>query len=566
MSFMQILNFLGGLALFLFGMNKMSDNLQAVAGNEMRRILKMLTGTPLRGVFVGLGVTALVQSSSATTVMMIGFVNAGIMTLNQAVGVIMGANIGTTITAQLIAFKIGEFAFAFVIIGAVLLFLKRSRVMERWSSIILGFGLLFIGLNVMSAAVIPLKNSEIAHGIMTNLSTNPILGVMAGMIFTMLIQSSSASIGIVIVLANTGLIGFEGAMYLVFGDNIGTTITAWLAGLGANSTARRVALVHTMFNLFGTIIFGLLTYYGIYTLFVNRITPGNVFAGENIARHIANAHTFFNVLNTLLFLPFAGLLAKAAEKIIPKGTDEALGMGEPKHLDYHLVGDSELAIGQALKEMREMLRLVRMGLTISYEAFKEKNYRKQNKVAKIENAIDNLQREVTRYLVTVNQRTNSDNIIQKIPALLHTVNDIEKLGDFTEEVNRILNFQIQSQKIPLCPDFMAMIDDLEAKVMFMLDLSIEYLEELKTEYTYKIIEMEGRINEKHHNLREEILISIQTGGCDAVGGLNTIDFIDAMEVIGDKLKNLVKAGSHNFIYSEALKVIEADESEDADLV
>jgi len=566
MSFIDILNLIGGLALFLFGMNKMSDNLQAVAGNEMRRILKMLTGTPFRGMLVGLGVTSLIQSSSATTVMMIGLVNAGIMTLNQAVGVIMGANIGTTITAQLIAFKIGEFAFAFVIAGVVLLFVRRSRVMERWSAIILGFGLLFIGLNVMSDAVTPLRNSQIAQGFMADLSTHPILGILTGMIFTMLIQSSSASIGIVIVLANTGLIGFEGAMYLVFGDNIGTTITAWLAGLGANSTARRVAFVHTMFNVFGTIIFGLLTYYGLYMIFINKITPGNVFKGENMARHIANAHTFFNVLNTMIFLPFAGLLAKMAEKVIPKGTNENLGMGEPKHLDYHLVNDSELAIGQALKEMQEMLRLVRMSLTISYEAFKEKSYRKQSRVAKIENSIDNLQTEITRYLVTVNQRTNADSIIQKIPALLHTVNDIEKLGDFCEEINRILNFQIQSQKTPLCPDFVAMIDDLEAKIMFMLDLSIEYLEDLKPEYTYKIIEMEGRINEKHHNLREEILITIQNGNCDAVGGLNTIDFIDAMEVIGDKMKNLVKAGSHNFIYSEALKVIEADEGEDADLV
>jgi len=327
MSFLDILNLLGGLALFLFGMNKMSENLQAVAGNEMRRILKMLTGTPFRGVLVGMGVTALIQSSSATTVMMIGLVNAGIMTLNQAVGVVMGANIGTTITAQLIAFKIGDFAFAFVIVGAVLLFMRRSRVMERWSAIILGFGLLFVGLNVMSEAVLPLRNSSLAHSLMADLSTTPILGILTGMIFTMLIQSSSASIGIVIVLANTGLIGFEGAMYLVFGDNIGTTITAWLAGLGANSTARKVALVHTMFNFFGTIIFGLLTYYGVYTMFVNRITPGNVFAGENIARHIANAHTFFNVFNTIIFLPFAGLLARIAEKVIPKSSGEPLGMG-----------------------------------------------------------------------------------------------------------------------------------------------------------------------------------------------------------------------------------------------
>lgn len=232
MSFLDFVNLLGGLALFMFGMNKMSENLQAVAGNEMRRILKMLTNTPLKGVLVGLGVTALVQSSSATTVMMIGLVNAGIMTLYQAVGVVMGANIGTTVTAQLIAFKLGDYAFAFVITGVVLLIMRRSRRMERWSAIVLGFGLLFVGLNVMSDAVVPLKNSEIARNFMADLSTHPLTAILTGLIFTMMIQSSSASIGIVIVLASSGLIGFEGAMYLVFGDNIGTTITAWLAGLG----------------------------------------------------------------------------------------------------------------------------------------------------------------------------------------------------------------------------------------------------------------------------------------------------------------------------------------------
>ena len=550
MSVLQIINFFGGLALFLFGMNKMSDNLQAVAGSEMRRILKMLTNTPLKGVFVGMGVTALIQSSSATTVMMIGLVNTGIMTLNQAVGVVMGANIGTTVTAQLIAFNIGHYAYGIIIAGVTLLFIRKSRVMERWSLIIIGFGLLFIGLNVMSGAVSPLKDSVLAHNLMVTLSGNPFLGILAGTIFTMIIQSSSASVGIVIVLASNGLIPFEGALYLVFGDNIGTTITAWLAGIGSNSTARRVALVHTMFNLFGTILFAALTYFGLYTYIVNKLTPGNVYAGENIARHIANGHTFFNVFNTIIFLPFAGLLAKAATRIIPQGKEDTLSLGEPKHLNYMVINNADLAINQSLKEMREMLRLVRLGLVVSYEAFKDKNYRKQVRISKIEAAIDHLQREITLYLVAVNERTNADEIIQKIPALLHTVNDIEKIGDFTEEVNRILNYQITAQKIPLCPSFIAMIDDLHAKLIFMVDLSIDYLEDLKTDYTYKIIEMEGRINQQHQNLRSQVLTQIQNGECDAAGGLNTIDYLDEVEIIADKLKNLVKAGSHNFVYSQ----------------
>lgn len=560
MNLLHIINLIGGLALFLFGMNKMSDNLQAVAGSEMRRILKMLTNTPLKGVLVGLGVTALVQSSSATTVMMIGLVNTGIMTLSQAVGVVMGANIGTTVTAQLIAFNIGHYAFVFIIAGVILLFIRKSRVMERWSQIIIGFGLLFIGLNVMSAAVSPLKDSVLAREFMIKVASNPILGILTGTIFTMLIQSSSASVGIVIVLAANGLIPYEGALYLVFGDNIGTTITAWLAGIGSNATARRVAMVHTLFNVFGTIIFGTLTYLGVYTVIINSITPGNIYAGENIARHVANGHTFFNVLNTLFFLPFAGLLAKAAIKIIPPDKVDTLSLGEPKHLNYLVINNADLAIGQSLKEMREMLRLVRLGLVISYEAFRDKNYKKQIRISRIEAAIDHLQREITLYLVAVNEKTNSDDIIQKIPALLHSVNDIEKIGDFTEEVNRILNDQVTQQKTPLSPAFVAMIEDLHNKLIIMLDLSIDYLDELKEDYQYKIIEMEGRINETHNTQRNHVLTLIQNGECDAAGGLNTIDYLDVAEVIADKLKNLVKAGSHKFVYSHTPEEMDEDGS------
>ncbi|HPA24794.1 MAG TPA: Na/Pi cotransporter family protein, partial [Candidatus Cloacimonas sp.] len=352
MNLLQIINLVGGLALFLFGINKMSDSLQAVAGSEMRRILKVLINTPLKGVLVGLGVTALIQSSSATTVMMIGLVNTGIMTLNQAVGVVMGANIGTTITAQLIAFNIGQYAFLFVILGVILLFIRKNRVMEHWSQIIIGFGLLFVGLNVMAAAVSPLQESVVMRNLMIKLATNPLLSILIGTAFTMLIQSSSASIGIVIVLASTGLIPFEGALYLVFGDNIGTTITAWLAAMSSGNTAKRVAMVHTLFNIFGTIIFGTLTYLGIYTIFINWITPGNVYAGQNIARHIANGHTMFNVFNTLLFLPFANQLANLATKIIPPDKVETISLGEPKHLNYTIISNSDLAINQSIKEMR----------------------------------------------------------------------------------------------------------------------------------------------------------------------------------------------------------------------
>lgn len=549
MNILDIIHFIGGLALFVFGMNKMSNNLQLVAGAQMRRILRRLTGTPLRGVMVGLGITALIQSSSATTVMLVGFVNAGMMTLKQAVGVVMGSNIGTTVTAQLIAFNIGEFALIFVTIGMIMLLISKSRAMENWSMILIGFGLLFLGLTTMSDSVTGLKNSVYAREILAKVSENPFLAILAGTIFTMLIQSSSASVGIVIVLAANGLIKFEGALFLVYGDNIGTTITAWLACLNSGSSARQVALVHTLFNVFGTIVIGILTYLGLYTQFVNLITPGDVFQGENVARHIANGHTFFNVLNTIAFLPFSGHLARLATRIVPDDKVDEASMGEPKYLNYTMVGDSYLAIKQSIKEMKEMLRLVQLGQTISFEAFKDRNYKKQVRVSRVEAAIDQLQKEITVYLVAVNEKTNSEDIIIKIPALLHTVNDIEKLGDYTQEINRILNYQIIDQGAPLSEEFTATITAMHNQLQKMIELALVYLDHLDPDIAEEIIRAEAVIMDDYERLRQGILAQIQNGECDAAGGLNTIDYLDVVELAAAKIINITEAGSQKFVYT-----------------
>lgn len=516
----------------------------------MRSILKRLTSTPLRGVFVGLGITALIQSSSATTVMLVGFVNAGLLAINQAVGVVMGANIGSTITAQLIAFNIGQYALIFVIAGVILLLMRKSRSMEHWSQILIGFGLLFIGLNLMSASVSPLKNSAHAREILMSLSSSPFWGILAGALFTMAIQSSAASVGIVMVLASSGLISFPGALYLVFGDNIGTTITAWLACINSNSAARQVALVHTFFNVFGTIIVGVFTYFGFYTSFIDWITPGRVFEGESIARHIANGHTLFNVLNTLAFLPFSTYLAKLAVLLIPesKGEQEA-SMGEPKYLDYSLVGDSYVAIKQTIKEMKEMLCLVMLGQTVSYEAFKDRNYKKQVRVSRIEAAIDHLQKEITLYLVAVNEMTNAPDIIIKIPALLHTVNDIEKLGDYTEEINHILNYQISDQKNPLSDDFIGILDEMHQEMMAVMGLCLEFLDALNKDSSQQIIQMTTKIRKEYSRLRQGILEQIRAGKCDVVAGLNVIDYLDVVDLTAGKIMNIAEAGGNKFIYN-----------------
>ncbi|MCL2063140.1 MAG: Na/Pi cotransporter family protein [Candidatus Cloacimonetes bacterium] len=545
MTLLFFINFFGGLAMFLYALKIMNDNLQAVAGNKMKRILKRLTDTPLKGVGVGLAVTGIIQSSSATSVMVIGLVNAGLMTLAQAIGVIMGANIGTTVTAQLIAFNLGTYAYIFVIAGIVMLFLRTSKSMEKWSYIILGFGLLFVSLDVMSSSVVPIRNSPIAQDFLVNMSNNPILSVLVGAVFTMIIQSSSAAIGITLVLTSTGLISLEGAMYLIFGSNIGTTITAWFASVNVSKAAKQVALVHTLFNVLGAVIFAFLTYIGVYTRFIYLVTPIDT---GNIARYVANAHTYFNIVNCLIFLPFTGLLAKLAQLIIKKDSFEEISSGDPKHLDQNLLTTPEIAIEQSIKEMQEMLRLSKNSLETSMELFNTSNYRDQEKIEKIENAIDHLQAEITLYLVALNERSNSKLIAEKIPSLLHAVNDVERIGDYAEHINEILNVQILGIKANFNDEFLGIISDMHKKVLFMLDLCVNFLEDFDKDLSDKIFELENRLNHQHKDLRNKLMEMIQNNDCEAMEGLHTIDYIDAVESLTGKIHNILVAGSHRFVY------------------
>ena len=311
MGITDILSLFGGLALFLYGMQMMSTGLEAAAGNKMKSILEKLTSNRIKGVVVGAIITAVIQSSSATTVMVVGFVNSGLMTLKQAVWIIMGANIGTTITGQLIALDIGAIAPLFAIIGVgAIMFVKNEKV-HHISSIIAGLGILFMGMDMMGAAMEPLQNSEAFINLMTQFS-NPFLGILVGAVFTAVIQSSSASVGILQALAATGMIPLSSAVFVLFGQNIGTCITAVLASIGMKVNAKRTTIIHLMFNIIGTIIFTTICVATpAYVNWVESLTPGDPVA------QIANAHTIFNIVTTLILLPFGSYMAKAAERILP---------------------------------------------------------------------------------------------------------------------------------------------------------------------------------------------------------------------------------------------------------
>ena len=349
MSFFDLLKMVGGLALFLYGMNLLGDGLSRASGGRLERILEKLTNNPLKAVLMGAVVTGVIQSSSATTVMVVGFVNSGIMSLKQAVGIIMGANIGTTMTAQLIAFKLSDYITILIFIGFLMQLLARKSRTKYLGQVMLGFGILMLGMDMMGKAVMPLRNySGFVHFIEV-FSSNPLLGIGIGMIMTVLIQSSSATIGILIAMAGQGLIPLEGAIPVLLGDNIGTCITAVLASLRANLTAKRVAAAHVMFNVIGSIIFVILMPF--FIKFVLLVSPDG-----DIARQIANAHSAFNILNTLLFMPFVNPFIKLVEKIVP-GKAEIISM-RPVYLDKNMLNTPSIAISLAVKEVVRMLSLI----------------------------------------------------------------------------------------------------------------------------------------------------------------------------------------------------------------
>ena len=409
MSITDIFGLLGGLALFLHGMQMMSSGLEAAAGNKMKRILERLTSNRFLGVAVGAVITAVIQSSSATTVMVVGFVNSGMMTLQQAVWIIMGANIGTTITGQLIALDVGALAPLFAFIGVALVVFIKKQSVHHYGQIVAGLGILFIGMEMMSGSMLPLRESEAFISLMTRFS-NPVLGILAGMIFTAIIQSSSASVGILQALAAGGLIGLDGAVYVLFGQNIGTCITAVLASIGTSRNAKRTTIIHLMFNVIGTTIFTIVCMTSPLVELVESFTPGNPQA------QIANMHTLFNVVTTLLLLPFGTGLAALATKILPERESEA--QEGKKCLLYikpmetgaeYQVGTSAIALHGIRSELVRMAEMTGQNVKESFQAVLDGNSALLSEVEQREDYIDYLNKEISSFISDrISYETNTE--------------------------------------------------------------------------------------------------------------------------------------------------------------
>jgi phosphate:Na+ symporter len=537
---------IGGLGLFLFGMGLMSEGLKKVAGRKLRRIVESMTKRPLVAFLVGAGVTALVQSSSATTVMIIGFVNAALLTLKQAICVIIGTNVGTTVTAWLVsisgigALKITLYALPAVGIGFFMRTLGKTRKTKSIGQILLGFGILFVGIAFMKEGFEPLERSEKVKALFITLSEWPVLAILAGTVLTTLLQSSSAAIAIVQLLAMEGAFGNEWervlnvAIPFVLGSNIGTTITAQLAALQANLNAKRAAWAHTIFNILGVIIFYPFVHLGWFSALVGMISPG----GLGIAAKIAVAHTIFNVGNSAIFLPLSGLLAKLVIKLVPEKAGDLAA--KPVVLEEHLLDTPVIALEQAKREIIRMSKTAKTALENSIDGIVNDDRRKLESTRQIEDYLDAFQYEITSYLSALSRRQLSDEVSVELPVLLHTVNDLERIGDHAVNIVEIAERKIE-QKLSFSDSAVEEADHLRKEAEQMLDYVIVALENNDAQAARAALVNEGNLNKMQIDFRYSHVQRMSEGICSPEAGLIFIDLVDNVEKIGDHLTNIAQA-------------------------
>ncbi|WP_100331576.1 Na/Pi cotransporter family protein [Bacillus xiapuensis] len=530
----MLFQFLGGLGIFLYGIKLMGDGLQQAAGDRLRDILDRFTTNPIMGVLAGVLVTVLIQSSSATTVITVGLVSAGFMTLKQAIGVIMGANIGTTITAFIIGIDVGEYALPILALGAVLIFFFKTKRVHNIGMIFFGFGALFYGLELMSGGMKPLRTLETFHDLTVNMSSNPFLGVVVGTIFTVIVQSSSATIGILQGLFAENLLDLNAAMPVLFGDNIGTTITAVLASIGASVAARRAAATHVLFNLIGTMIFLLILPF--FTQFIAYLG-----AELDLDRKmmIAVAHGSFNVTNTLIQLPFVGLLAAVVTKLIP-GEDSVVEY-KAKHLDPIFIEQSpSIALGQAKEEVIRMGQFAVRGMEETHLYLKTKQQKHSDTAYQIEDALNNLDKKITNYLINLSSASLSEMESERHSLLMDTVRDIERIGDHFENILELVDYQ-QANKVKVTDKAMADLEEMFKLTISTVSKSIKALDDNDSNLAREVAENEDLIDKMERKLRKQHILRLNAGDCTAQAGIVFVDIISNLERMGDHAVNIAEA-------------------------
>jgi len=524
MPLASILQMIGGVGLFLFGIKLMSETLQDISGERLRRLFSTVTKTPVRGIGVGILVTTLLQSSSACTVMTVSFVHAGLMSLYQAFGVIMGANIGTTVTAQLIAFKFSDFALPFIGLGVIMSMFGRSKRQKSLGNGLVGFGLLFLGMKTMEGSMYFLRDRK---DIFIAFSNNPLLGVLAGTGLTLLVQSSAATVGLVIAMASQGLLGLDAAIPIILGDNIGTTITAVLASIGANRGAKQAAACHVLFNLIGVVIF-----VSAFPLFKELVEH----TATSVPRQLANSHTLFNVLNTLLFLPFAGPFVSLVQKIIP-GKVAVVDMG-PRFLDRRLISATPAAAVHAVRQ-----ELVRLGFLAEemlqnvHAAFVDKDPKKVDEVFQTEKLVNQLTHGIARYAAEVGQMSLSEDLSLTLGGYVNAASDIERVGDHATNLTELFEY-VQEHNLHFSEKAMEEFEEMFSNSRLAFHLAVESLLNEDSAAAKQVLTLEDRVDALEKELRRKHIERLNTGACQPSAGVVFIDILSNLERIADHGNNL----------------------------
>jgi phosphate:Na+ symporter len=488
---------LGGLALFLFGMEQMADALKAVAGERMKTVLARLTTNRIMGAITGAFVTAVIQSSSITTVLVVGFITAGLMSMSQSIGIIMGANIGTTITAQIIAFKVTKIALLMVAVGFGMLFFSKQDRIRHYGGMIMGLGLVFFGMSVMSDAMKPLRSFQPFLDLMTSME-NPLIGILIAAGFTGLIQSSSATTGIVIVMATQGFITLEAGIALAFGANIGTCVTAMLAAIGKPREAIRAAVVHVLFNVFGVLVWlGLISHLAEFVTWLSPSHPelsGTDRLAAEAPRQIANAHTVFNIMNTILFLGLTSQFARLVEWLVPDRPIEEKIIARPKYLDEELLETPSLAIDRARMELGNMGERISEMLARILPAIISGNRETLKEIANIDDEVDILHGHIITYLGNISKKPLTDEQTHKLVGVMAAVNDLENIGDIIETDLVYLGNQRLDKEVTISPATREVLEKLHTVISSAANDAITAIRENDQRAAQEVIGMKKDIN------------------------------------------------------------------------
>ncbi len=537
MDIFGFLMFFGGVGLFLYGIKIMGQGLEMAAGSKLKSLLDKVTSNKFMAVLIGVVITALIQSSSATTVMVVGFVNAGLMNLVQATGVIMGANIGTTVTSILIALNLSDLAPVFIFIGAILLVFSKKKFLSHIGEIVAGFGLLFMGMDVMSSAMEPLRDSQFFINFMTK-ANNPFIGILVGVVFTAIIQSSSASIGILQALALKNLIPIEFAVFILFGQNIGTVITALLSSAGSKTNSKRAAIIHLLFNVFGTAIFVVIalisnqlpfTYFDL----LEKIAPGNT------VTQISAAHIIFNVVSTLLLFPFSNMLVALSRRIIPDKEDKLSKEPHLTYLDERILSTPPLAVKQVGNEVIRMAELAKENFIKAANAFINIDTTDIEEIEETEELINFLNHNITPYLVKINNLDISEQDTEYISSLFHAITDIERIGDHATNLSEATMYRIENKPI-LSEDAISELKVMIKNIENLLDKSIEIFKKQSATYdeAKDAVYLEEFIDDLHDQANNNHIKRMNKGKCDTKAGMLFVNTITDFERVADHAINI----------------------------